>query len=241
MGVYQQASNKALTAEQEALRSRMRDASLPAADRARAGGKLEDSLLNSNRFHTLVNVAGEIYDAKFAADGLPVDPTIYAAYCRILALQRLKQFDTALQYGEAFLKQFPGGWGYDNIERTMQSMIEFREEETKNRAAWQKHVDEDAKRLGEAELRDYSRCQWAERDHLYAEMAASCAAFVDKYQAASSTASKGRLDDAAFHAFVGNSTIGKFDAAAQYAKRLEHDDAWSETIATLTKTNFPTD
>ena len=35
--------------------------------------------------------------------------------------------------------------------------------------------------------------------------------------------------------------LGKFDDARTYAKRLANDPAWSETIETLTKVNFPSD
>lgn len=251
LGGYAQANAKALTADQSALLAKFRDAALPIPDRARAAGKLEDSLLNSRRFHTLVDVGGEVYAARLPkSDELPADPTQYAAYCRVIALHRLKRLDEALQFGEAYLKEFPGGFGYENIDRTVRAMIAEREKATAAKAGYELRLRAERARIaGDApvppaakELEwEYAPCSAAQFTGYYAGEAEACGAFADKYAASTDAAAQRFVRNARFNAFTADGVVGRFDDARRYGDLLAGDPDYADTIQTIVGQTFPAD
>jgi hypothetical protein len=246
--------SKALDASDAVLQAKAFDTSLAAEERATAAGKLLDSLLNARRFHALAEISSQVYQARIPASiaGKP-DITQYASYTRVVAYQRLNAEDSALQAGEAYLKEFPGGFGYDNIESlVVRKLIDAKETRARR---WKEYQDDivDRRKIDGTEPRtpyhqvhwDYAPCMCAQQNGQTTDtMLATCTEFLR--QEGDTTDKDGRdfVLAARRDVVTALANLGRFEEARAKLTEwpeLRADDDGHNTFEMLDRTIWPSD
>ncbi len=235
MSGYAKVSSARLQKEEGELLQRASDARLPAAERARLAGQLFDALAAARRYHSLADVATRLSERKESREN--------AAWQLFRARDGLHSFDLALQAGEHYLKEFPTGLHFREVESRMHEIVETRRKRDARRAEYQSDLAE--KRQG---LRpntpdwDYAPCIAARWNNQVNElMLASCTAFLEKHRNDPGSDAREHLTAARFFIILALAEEGDFAHARPLADKLIADsDDWDEELRKLIA-SWPTD
>ncbi|HXU68112.1 MAG TPA: hypothetical protein VN947_02225 [Polyangia bacterium] len=238
MGAYSAVANVKLDARERALIARADDAHRAPADRAAAAREALDSLAAARRYHTLADVAARWARLAGVAE--------LAAAAQLRALDGLHRWDAALTAGEAYLRAFPTGDHYRDIESRMHEIVETKKKREARRAEYAADLAE--KRATPPDTPehkvayDYAPCicaRWSSQ--LNELMLDSCSAFIGKYKTDGRSEVQENVMAARFFVVLALAERGDFDRARPLAESLLHDsDAWDEDLRKMMST-WPTD
>jgi hypothetical protein len=213
----------------------MTNAQTPEA-KAQAAMQLMTGDTTAFRYQALLADATEVYGS-----GLPDPyPTVkiheMAAYYVFFAQMMLKHTDQALQVGEQFMKEFPGGTYYTSVNMQMDNLIRQRrqQEEGKEKA------EEDLKKLEEEKARvlaaprppnpimlrgwDFQHCSIYRNNYQYQQTIQQCPAFAAKYASDPDDTTQELVFTARWAAALAYAELGRFDEARKAAEQLIADD-----------------
>ena len=240
MGAYSAVANVKLDERERALVARADDGKRPAAERAQSAREALGSLAAARRFHALADVAGRWQ--KSALPGIAEA----AAAAQFHALDGLHRFDAALAAGEAYLRSFPTGDRYRELEARMHELVETRKKREARRAEYAADLAEHRQRTPntpehKAEY-DYAPCiaaRW--NSQLNELMLDNCSAFAAAYAKDPRPDVRDNVMAARFFVVLALAERGDFARAHPLAESLLADsDAWDEELRKL-MASWPTD
>ena len=240
MGGYSAVANLKLDERERALIARADDGRRAAAERVAAAREALGSLDAARRFHALADVAG-----RWRTSTLPGVAEL-AAGAQFRALDGLHRFDAALTAGEAYLRAFPTGDRYRELEARMHEIVETRKKREARRAEYAADLAEHRQRTPNTPEHkadyDYAPCiaaRWnAQLNEL---MLDNCAAFATAYRKDPRSDVRDNVMAARFFVILALAERGDFDKARPLADALLADsDAWDEELRKLMAT-WPTD
>ncbi|HEX8951946.1 MAG TPA: hypothetical protein VF945_08875, partial [Polyangia bacterium] len=240
MSAYSAVANVKLDERERALVARADDGKRPPAERAQAAKEALASLAAARRFHALADVA-----ARWQKSGPPgvAEPAAAAAFH---ALDGLHRFDAALAAGEAYLRAFPTGDRYRELEARMHEIVETRRKREARRAEYAADLAEHRQRTPNTPEHkadyDYAPCiaaRWnSQLDEL---MLDNCGAFAAAYASDARPEVRQNVAAARFFVVLALAERGDFQRARPLAESLLADsDAWDEELRKLMAT-WPTD
>ena len=239
MGGYSAVANARLDEKERALIARADDGRRPVAERVAAARESLDSLTSARRYHTLADVA-----ARWGTLAGLAEP---CAAAQFRALDGLHRWDAALAAGEAYLRAYPTGARYREIEARMHEIVETRRKREARRAEYATDLAE--KRAGmkpdtpdhKASL-DYAPCICARwNSQLNELMLDNCSAFAAAYRSDPRKDVQENVAAARFFVVLALAEKGEFEKARPLAESLLADsDAWDEELRKLMAT-WPTD
>ena len=240
MGAYSAVANSKLDERERALLSRADDGKRAPAERAQAAREALSSLAAARRYHTLADVAARWQ--KSAPPGIAE----LAAAAQFAALDGLHRFDAALAAGEAYLRAFPTGDRYRDIETRMHEIVETRKKREARRAEYAADLAEHRQRTPNTPAHkadyDYAPCICARwNSQLNELMLDNCSAFAAAYKADPRSDVQQNVMAARFFVVLALAERGDFEKARPLADALLADsDAWDEELRKLEAT-WPTD
>jgi hypothetical protein len=210
------------------------------AERATAAKEAMASLAAARRFHTLADVAARWSKLGGAAE--------LAAAAEFQALDGLHRWDAALAAGEAYLKAFPTGDRYRELEARMHEIVETRRKREARRAEYAADLAEKRQGIGapstpdKKAAYDYAPCICARwNSQLNELMLDNCNAFLRAYAKDARTDVQENVTAARFFVILALAEKGDFAQARPLAEALLKDsDAWDEELRKLMAT-WPTD
>ncbi|HEY2744919.1 MAG TPA: hypothetical protein VGL86_09870 [Polyangia bacterium] len=239
MGGYSAVANAKLDERERALIARADDGKRPPAERAAAARESLDSLAAARRFHTLADVAARWGKLAGTAE--------LAAAAEFRALDRLHRFDAALAAGEAYLRAFPTGDRYRDIESRMHEIVETRKKRESRRAEYaadlaEKRASTPPNTPDHKASYDYAPCICARwNSQLNELMLDNCSAFAAAYKSDPRKDVQENVAAARFFVVLALAERGDFEKARPLAESLLADsDAWDEELRKLMAT-WPTD
>ncbi len=239
MGAYSAVANIKLDERERALIARADDGKRAPAERAAAARESLDSLLVARRYHTLAEVA--LRWEKLA--GMPE----LAAAAEFRALDGLHPFDAALAAGESYLRAFPTGDRYRDIESRMHEIVETRRKREARRAEYaadlaEKRASTPPNTPDHKASYDYAPCICARwNSQLNELMLDNCSTFVTAYKSDARKDVQENVAAARFFVVLALAERGDFDKARPLAESLLADsDAWDEELRKLIA-SWPTD
>ena len=240
MGGYSAVANAKLDERERELLSRADDTKRPAAERAQAAREALSSLAAARRYHTLAEVAARWH--KSALAGIAE----LACAGEFVALDGLHRFDAALAAGEAYLRAFPTGDRYREIETRMHEIVETRKKREARRAEYAADLAEHRQRTPNTPAHkadyDYAPCICARwNSQLNELMLDNCSAFAAAYKKDPRADVQENVTAARFFVVLALAERGDFDKARPLADALLADsDAWDEELRKL-MASWPTD
>jgi hypothetical protein len=239
MGAYSAVANARLDERERALIARVDDGKRPAGERVTAAKEAIDSLAAARRYHTLADVAARW--GRIAGVGE------LAAAAQFRALDGLHRWDAALGAGEAYLRGFPSGDRYREIEARMHEIVETRRKREARRAEYAADLAEKRQQTPpntpEHKVAwDYAPCICARwNSQLNELMLDNCSAFVKAYAGDARADVQENVTAARFFVVLALAERGEFEKARPLAEALLKDsDAWDEELRKLTAM-WPTD
>ena len=240
MGAYSAVADVKLDERERALVARADDGKRPAAERAQAAREALTSLAAARRFHALAAIA-----ARWRASRLPgvAEP---AAAAEFAALDGLHRFDAALAAGEAYLRAFPAGDRYRDLEARMHEIVETKKKRDARRAEYAADLAEQRQRTPNTPEHkaawDYAPCiaaRW--NSQLNELMLDNCSAFAAAYAKDPRPDVQENVLAARFFVVLALAERGDFARARPLAESLlAGSDAWDEELRKLMAT-WPTD
>jgi TolB-like protein len=233
MAGYSAVANVKLDERERALIARADAGDLAAAKEALS------SLAAARRYHTLAEVAGRWHKSPPAVAEL-------AAASQFRALDGLHRFDAALAAGEAYLRAFPTGDRYREIETRMHEIVETRRKREARRAEYAADLAEHRQRTPNTPAHkaeyDYAPCICARwNSQLNELMLDNCSAFAAAYKKDPRADVQENVMAARFFVVLALAERGDFEKARPLADALLADsDAWDEELRKLEAT-WPTD
>ncbi|HZS37380.1 MAG TPA: hypothetical protein VFF06_11175 [Polyangia bacterium] len=233
MKEYARSSTAQLAERERLLLDRALNKRVPAAERARLGRELLDSLAAARHYHAQATIAERlraVTDVDFA------EPALFALFD---AQQHLRQYDLALQSGEKYLRTFPTGSQYREVDRRMHEIADARRKREARRAEYQADLDEKRASLAalpasaeHAREWDYAPCIAARWNNQINElMLDACSAFAGKYARDPSADAQDKVLAARFFVILALAEKGDFARARPLAERLLADTHnWDEEL-----------
>jgi len=240
MGGYSAVANVKLDERERGLLARADDGKRPAAERAQAAREALSSLAAARRYHTLADVS-----ARWQKSALPGVAELACA-AQFVALDGLHRFDAALTAGEAYLRAFPTGDRYREIETRMHAIVEARKKREARRGEYASDLTEHRQRTPNTPEHkadyDYAPCICARwNSQLNELMLDNCSAFAAAYKKDPRSDVQENVMAARFFVILALAERGDFEKARPLADALIADsDAWDEELRKLMAT-WPTD
>jgi TolB-like protein len=232
MAEYSRASSAKMGEREKALLSRAQNHKLSADERERNGRELLLSLSAARRWHTLAYV-------KLDLPALDEE----AAFARFAALARLRKLDQALQAGEQFLKKFPTGLRYRDVETEMHEIVEHKHTMQVRHADYEKDLAE--KRADSANNRveyDFAPCIATRWNRQIGDlMLENCTKYLELHGKDANKEAQEHAVAARFFVILALDAKGEFARARPLAEKLIADsDEWDEELRKL-MSEWPTD
>ena len=234
------------------LRARLGRPGLDPRVRAQEAFQLLTASLGSRRYHQLSHDAGIVLSLRWKPQPGGVDVQEYAGFCRFEAHYFLGDYDVALQYGEHFLKAYPGGTYYGAVEGLMNQMIAEKRKVEEGKVALRdeyaklekKRADAVAKarRQHQAPNRylirglDLQRCDKAMSLDQWRTAVHECQAFIAAHGHDSDEGAVSLANVASYDVIQAYVHLGRFDDARRLAKKLiKRAPKWSRTTGIATQ------
>jgi TolB-like protein len=223
MGEYGQASSVKLAEKEKAQLQRIESAKEPLGP-ARA---LFAEMVAARRYRTLAQVAEKLFRPPLREEAL---------YHLFVAREGLHQFDQALQVGEQYLRDFPTGARFREVESRMHEIAETKKKRAALRAEYESDLKEHLADHASGLEHDWSWCiaaRW--NDQVNELMLDGCQKFLAKWPSSEHSPS------ARFFVILALAERGDFDKARPLAEKLLTDsDEWDEELRKLMSA-WPTD
>jgi TolB-like protein len=239
MGGYSAVANVKLDERERALVARADDGKRSAGDRAAAAREALVALAAARRYHALADVSARWQKALPAVAEL-------AAAAQFRALDGLHRWEPALAAGEAYLRAFPTGDRFRDIEARMHEIVETRRKREARRGEYAADLTEHRQRTPNTPEHkadfDYAPCICARwNSQLNELMLDNCSAFASAYAKDSRPDVQENVVAARFFVILALAERGDFVRARPLAEALLHDsDKWDEELRQLMAT-WPTD
>jgi TolB-like protein len=241
---YSSTATARTSEEEAAVWPRIEDAHSAADARLKEASALVDGMIAARRFNTLADSAVRLASVQ------GVDLRELAAYARFDGEMGRHRYDAALGAGERYLKDFPTGPHYREVEKRMGDVVAARKKRESRAQEYATDIAGLRQRYGEGKglapeqqrAWDYAPCIASRWNSLVGEvMLRSCSDFLSLH--ARDTGDDGREKAAAARFFVilGLSETGELARAQTLADELQRDThAWDDEIHTL-RNEWPTD
>ena len=264
IAAYRSAREGLLPGQDNVLWERIRDEKLTPYERALASDKLLDVRLDERRYRALKADAEKLLalDLPSPPPGTVPPPHDAALYSLFLAHDALRERDRAVQTGEKYLKQFPTGFFYKQVEEGVRTLVTERKHAQANESFFaerfehieERREEEKAKLAGD-ELADRmrgldgERCDvlWRFRAVLHAKVVEECGAIIEKYRDDPHPGARDMVRSARRNVIVALGELGKFEQAVPLAEALakESKDAddrnMEEQMKELLEEEWPRD
>jgi TolB-like protein len=244
MGGYSAVANARLDEKERALIGKAEDGRRAPAERVAAAKEAIDSLAAARRYHALAEVA-----ERWRGVTLPGMAEMAGA-ALFRGLEGLHRWDAALGAGEQYLKAFPTGARYREIEGRMHEIVETRRKREARRAEYAADLAEKRQGMGAmppngAERRaawDYAPCICARwNSQLNELMLDACGAFAAAYRKDARADVQENVVAARFFVVLALAERGEFEKARPLAEALlVESDAWDEELRKMMG-EWPTD
>jgi TolB-like protein len=235
---YSNTASQKLEQRQVDLMNRLSDGKSPAKARIEAAHTLFDELAAARRYHALADAADKAIGLKIIAG----DERERASFVQFFAQERLHQYDLALQLGERYLKEFPLGAHFRDVEGRMQEIAGKRKKRASRKAEFDKDLDEkrhDAHSKLEADWAPCICARW--NDQVNELMIAGCGAYLAGHASDPNPDAQDHARAARYFIIWALSEKGDFETARPLAEKLRgatHE--WDEELQKL-MSEWPTD
>jgi len=228
MGGYGQIASHQLAAEEQRALAKVGDA--PAAR------ELYGKMIGARRYHALETAAARLFEHG------PAPLREESLYALFVARDRLHQFDQALQLGEQYLRDFPTGARFRELEARMHEIAETRKKRAARRAEWESDLREQRADHPRGEAFDYAPCITARwNNQVNGLMLTHCGAYLTRYASSADPEAREHVVAARFFVILALAEQGEFEKARPLADRLIADsDEWDEELRKLIA-EWPTD
>lgn len=213
---------------------------LDASERQRMQRALFAEMIGARRFHSLESAVSTLLQQ--AGGRGPEDGELQ--YALFVARERLHKFDLALQNGEAYLKAFPTGAHFRDVEGRMNAIAETKKKRANRRAEYEADLKE---KLADTKpgtlLHDHAPCICTRWNCQVGElMLQNCSAFLKKWEGRATEADdKEKLFAARFFVILALQELGDFSKAKPLADKLIADsDEWDQELRAMMG-EWPTD
>lgn len=237
IAAYRSAREGLLPGQDLVLWQRVTDPKLTPYERALAADNMLQVRLDERRYRALRADAEKLLamDLPAPPPGTTAPPHDAALYALFLALDALRERDRAVQTGEQYLKRFPTGFYYQQVEVGVARLVTERKHAQANESFFAERFErieqtreEEKGKLSGDELAfrmrqlDHERCDvlWRFRSVLHARVVEECGAVVAKYRDDPHPAAREMVRMARRNVIVALGELGKFDQAVPMARAL---------------------
>lgn len=234
---YSETSSVQLSQSEQATMKKLAS-KLDASERQRVQRALFAEMIGARRFHSLESAVTTLLQQ---AGGRGDEELQYALF---VARERLHKFDLALQNGEAYLKAFPTGAHFRDVEGRMNAIAETKKKRANRRAEYEADLKE---KLADTKpgtlLRDHAPCICTRWNSQVGElMLQNCSAFLQKWEGRVTAADdKEKIFAARFFVILALQEMGDFAKAKPLADKLIADsDEWDQELRAMMG-EWPTD